>query len=115
MRLEIGPNDLAKNQVTAVRRDTGAKSAVELSDLAVISASLLDTIQSDMFTTAKKNYDDRIARVSEWKDFVPQLNASKCCLIPWCEVEACEDDIKKASAEESAICNFVRFITFPDL
>ena len=71
-----------------------------LADIVKNASSLLNEIQAEMFEIAKKNYVDRIARVSEWKDFVPQLNAGKCCLIPWCEVEACEDDIKKTSAEE---------------
>lgn len=100
IRLEVGPNDIAKDQVTSVRRDNGKKEPLALKDLAKSAAALLETMQADLFNTAREAYDGRIARVSEWKQFVPELNAGKCCLIPWCEVEACEDDIKKTSAEE---------------
>ena len=98
--MELGPNDLAKDQVTAVRRDTGAKAPLPLSDLAKSASELLDTIQSDLLERATEEYNSRIAKVLEWKDFVPRLNEQKVCLIAWCDVEACEDDIKKQSAAE---------------
>lgn len=91
---------MAKDQVTSVRRDTGVKAPLPLSDVAKSASSLLETVQAELFSKARAEYDSLIARVSEWKNFVPELNAGKCCLIPWCEVEACEDDIKKTSAEE---------------
>jgi len=65
-------------------------------------SKLLETIQSDMFSRAKKEYDERVVEVTDWKDFVPTLNAKKVCAVPWCQVEECEDEIKNRSAKESA-------------
>ena len=100
LRLEIGPQDLAKKQTLAVRRDTNEKAPLSLDDLESAVPKLLDQIQADMFTKAKAGFEERLRVIREWKDFVPTLNSNCICVIPWCEVEKCEDDIKDRSAEE---------------
>lgn len=59
-------------------------------------------MQADMFQKAKAEYESRLKVIREWKDFVPALNNNCICVIPWCEREKCEDDIKDRSAEEYA-------------
>ncbi|KAH7904385.1 hypothetical protein BJ138DRAFT_1166571, partial [Hygrophoropsis aurantiaca] len=97
LRLEIGPLDLAKQQTLSVRRDTGAKAPLPLADIAAVIPQLLETIQGDMFARAKKEYDSRVIEVTSWDAFVPTLDNKCISVIPWCEVEACEDDIKERS------------------
>ncbi len=41
LRLEVGPRDLAKDQVVAARRDTGAKETLAQADLAATVPALL--------------------------------------------------------------------------
>ncbi|EIW77214.1 prolyl-tRNA synthetase [Coniophora puteana RWD-64-598 SS2] len=101
LRLEIGPNDLAKQQTVAVRRHSGAKTPVPLADIGSTVSGLLETVQKDMYTKAKKEYDSRLIEVTRWEDVVPTLNNKCVAVIPWCEVEACEDDIKERSAQVS--------------
>lgn len=98
LRVEIGPNDLKKEQVTAVRRDTGAKSAIPLSNIENGVKETLDTIQHDMFVRAKAERDASIVRIDNWDDFVPNLNDKKLILMPWCDRTECEDDIKDRSS-----------------
>jgi prolyl-tRNA synthetase len=98
LRLEIGPNDLAKKQVLSVRRDTGVKAPMSLENIGKNVNTLLDAIQVDMFVKAKANYDERLKIVNKWDDLVPTLDAKCIAVIPWCEREACEDDIKGRSA-----------------
>jgi prolyl-tRNA synthetase len=98
LRLEIGPMDLKKQQVTAVRRDTGAKFAIPLDNIEAGVNEALETIQRDMYTRAKTERDASIVRVDKWEDFVPTLNDKKLILIPWCDRMECEDDIKDRSA-----------------
>ncbi|EGO29439.1 hypothetical protein SERLADRAFT_345428 [Serpula lacrymans var. lacrymans S7.9] len=97
LRLEIGPNDIAKQQTLAVRRDNGEKSPVPLADIGVTVSSLLETIQSDMFSRAQKEYFSRLKEITRWEDVVPTLDDKCIAVLPWCEVEACEDDIKERS------------------
>ncbi|KAF7356787.1 putative prolyl-tRNA synthetase C19C7.06 [Mycena venus] len=101
LRLEIGPNDLAKQQTLTVRRDTGAKNPVGLADIGATVKALLDTIQSEMFSKAKATYDSCIKEVTQWDDIVPALDNKNVVVIPWCEVEECEDDIKERSGRAS--------------
>jgi prolyl-tRNA synthetase len=101
LRLEIGPNDLAKQQTLTVRRDTGAKAPVALADLAAMIPKMLETIQNDMFQRALAEYNSHVKEVTEWKDFVSTLDKKCVAVIPWCEREACEDDIKERSGRAS--------------
>lgn len=59
--------------------------------------TLLKTIQSEMFTRARDTYYSRLKEIKEWGDFTPTLDNKGIAVIPWCEVEACEDDIKERS------------------
>ncbi|TFK95755.1 prolyl-tRNA synthetase [Pterulicium gracile] len=101
LRLEIGPNDLTKQQTLGVRRDTGVKNPIPLAELESAIPTLLEQIQSDMFAKAKAEYDSHIKEVTKWEDIVPTLDAKNVVAIPWCEVEACEDDIKERSGRAS--------------
>lgn len=98
LRLEVGPKDLQKNQVTCVRRDTGERFTCALDNLEAGIQEALDTIQKDMYTKACKKMEESIVRVSKWEDFVPTLNQKKLLLVPWCDRTVCEDDIKERSA-----------------
>jgi prolyl-tRNA synthetase len=53
LRVEVGPRDLAQGLVTVVRRDTGAKSTHDLSELAGAVPTLLETVQHDLFASAQ--------------------------------------------------------------
>ncbi|KAI0037151.1 prolyl-tRNA synthetase [Vararia minispora EC-137] len=97
LRLEIGPQDLAKQQTLSVRRDTGVKAPISLSDILTAVPKLLETIQTDMFTRAHKTYHEHIKTVGDWDGVVPALDSKNVVVIPWCEVEECEDDIKERS------------------
>ncbi|KAK4046086.1 hypothetical protein OIV83_006366 [Microbotryomycetes sp. JL201] len=103
IRLELGPKDLEKGTTVAVRRDNGAKSDLSLANLTTEIPALLNQIHDDMYSRARKTYDESIIKIEQWKDVVPGLNKNHVLVLPWCEVEQCEDDIKKRSAEESAV------------
>jgi prolyl-tRNA synthetase len=98
LRLEIGPNDIAKQQTLTVRRDTGVKNAMSINDIGSTISTLLQEIQKDMFIRARDVFDSRLKEITNWPDLVPHLDNKGIAVIPWCEVEACEDDIKERSA-----------------
>ncbi|KAJ3119229.1 hypothetical protein HK098_005674 [Nowakowskiella sp. JEL0407] len=102
LRLEVGPADIAKNQVRAVRRDNGEKQQLSVTDLGSITEKLLQTIQSDMLVKAKKERDDHVIRLEKWDNFVSVLDKKNLCLVPWCEREKCEDEVKERSAKSAA-------------
>ncbi|GAA6027257.1 hypothetical protein JCM8097_002532 [Rhodosporidiobolus ruineniae] len=101
IRLELGPKDLEKQAAMSVRRDTGAKESLPLAELTTSIPKLLDTIHHDMLNRARQTFDLSIVKVEQWEKLVPALNGNNVVIIPWCEVEKCEDEIKDRSAKES--------------
>ena len=97
LRLEIGPLDLKKNQALSVRRDNGVKSPLSQDNIGDSVSQLLERIQNEMFTRARDAYYSRVKEVTKWEDVVPTLDDKCVVVLPWCEVEACEDDIKERS------------------
>ncbi|KAH6909677.1 hypothetical protein BKA70DRAFT_1426095 [Coprinopsis sp. MPI-PUGE-AT-0042] len=67
-RLEIGPDDLAKKQTLTVRRNTSAKNLVPLGNIGFSISSILETIQADMFATAKKTYWEHVETDEAYED-----------------------------------------------
>ncbi|CCA67343.1 probable proline-tRNA ligase [Serendipita indica DSM 11827] len=101
VRLEIGPKDIEKKQAIVARRDNSEKSTISVENLKSDIPSLLERIQADMFTRAKEVFDQRLIEVTKWEDVVPTLDNKCVAVIPWCEVEACEDDIKERSGRSA--------------
>jgi prolyl-tRNA synthetase len=52
VRLEVGPRDLAEGHVTAVRRDTGEKLTLQVSEAASKIATVLSDMHDEMFAGA---------------------------------------------------------------
>jgi prolyl-tRNA synthetase len=95
LRLEIGPRDVASNQVMVVRRDTHEKQAVPVSDLATRIPELLKEIQDNMFETAKRMLEENTERVSTYERLQERAaeNAG-FSRVWWCGDQSCEDKVK---------------------
>ena len=98
LRLEVGPKDLSNQSLIAVRRDTGAKESLALNSLDQSVPMLLEQIHNDMFRKADAEFRDHRKVVLTWDEFTPTLNEKNHVIIPWCQVEECEDQIKDRSA-----------------
>jgi prolyl-tRNA synthetase len=98
LRIEVGPKDLAKESVLAVRRDTGEKLSIAIAELTTEVPKLLERIQKEMLQRASDEFASHRVIVREWKDFVPTLNEKNVLLVQHCAGGECEDEIKKDSA-----------------
>ncbi|KNC85179.1 prolyl-tRNA synthetase [Sphaeroforma arctica JP610] len=103
VRIEVGPKDLEKKSVMAVRRDTGEKISLEIDTLAESLHKLMDTIHDDLFAKAKKETLAHKPIVESWEEFLTTLDAGNLCQMPWCEEVACEESIKKDSTRSMDI------------
>ena len=95
LRIEVGPRDLEKHQVTLVRRDTGAKEAV--SDEAVVPevGRVLDDIQRNLFARAKSALDASISESKEYDQFKKAIDGvGGFVRASWCGETDCEQAIK---------------------
>jgi prolyl-tRNA synthetase len=105
LRIEFGPKDAEKGVVTTSRRDIEnkdeARSEIKIDDLKAEIPKLLDTIQKDMFDRADKKYREHRVQLTNWDDFVPTLNGKNVVVVPHCEGEKCEDEVKEKSAKKA--------------
>jgi len=90
IRLEVGPEDIEKNQVTAVRRDTGEKQAIARQALRTNVKQLLDEISGDLRERAWKSFKELIHEADDVKS-VKQVIEERGGIVrvPWCGKEAC--------------------------
>jgi prolyl-tRNA synthetase len=101
LRFEIGPKDLAKNQVRVVRRDNGLKMDIPMNELVIKIPLLLDQIHIEMLEKARQKRNERIKRVTKWEDFVPALQEGCMVLTPFCNEIEWEEIVKTKSRQES--------------
>ncbi|PWT80646.1 MAG: proline--tRNA ligase [Blastocatellia bacterium] len=97
LRIEIGPKDIEKSQVLAVRRDTREKLGVPMEGLEAKVRHLLEDIQHNLFDRAVKFRDEHTARVGSYEDFKNAFAAEKrpgFVIAPWCGSAECEAQIK---------------------
>jgi len=100
IRIEIGPKDIAKEQVVLVRRHNRTKTSLNMDSLTEEISSELKNIQKEMFDAAKKILDDRVVRVSEYQQFKEQLDNGKMIDCSWCGNQTCEDKIKEETGAD---------------
>jgi prolyl-tRNA synthetase len=104
IRIEIGPKDVAKNQVVLARRYNQTKTNIasddKMSNIAPTVQKELDDIQKQMFVAAEKILDDRIVKVSQFDQFKEELDNGKMLDCSWCGKQECEDKIKEETGAD---------------
>ena len=100
IRIEIGPKDVAKNQVVMARRYNQTKDSVNIDKLSGTVVAELENIQHQMFDAAKKILVERVVKVSEYKQFKEELNNGKMIDCSWCGNQTCEDKIKEETGAD---------------
>jgi prolyl-tRNA synthetase len=69
LRLELGPRDLAANQVIATLRHNREKITLSLPQAAAEVPRLLERMQADLFARAKKNMDEHTRQINSYDEF----------------------------------------------
>jgi prolyl-tRNA synthetase len=96
IRIEIGPRDVKQEQVTLVRRDTFEKIVIKEEKTVNAVAELLEKIQKNLFTRAKKLLKENITSVKTYDEFQKTLKTKggfiRAC---WCSSPTCEEKIKE--------------------
>jgi len=100
IRIEIGPKDIAKNQIVLARRLNQTKISLDIDGLTEKTLSELKNIQKEMFDAAKKILDERVVRVSEYQQFKEELDNGKMFDCSWCGNQTCEDKIKEETGAD---------------
>ena len=95
LRIEIGPKDIEKKQVVAVRRDTGKKEALTQASLGKTVTEILSHIQKNMFDMALKFQEENTREVKDYEEFKSVMESKRGFIKSgWCGDSACEEKIK---------------------
>jgi prolyl-tRNA synthetase len=109
IRIEIGPRDVKKKQITLARRDASQKLAIEEDRTLDVVNELLDEIQSSMFNKAKKSLEDNITTVKTYDEFKETVRRKggfiRAC---WCSSPTCEEKIKEQTGATIRLIPFKR-------
>lgn len=103
IRIEIGPRDFNEGKITFARRDTSEKITTELNqDLIEFTKNLLETIQNNMYETAKKRVDALTFTATTYEEMKNILNTQPGFIhADWCGDQNCELKIKELNGCKS--------------
>lgn len=94
LRLEIGPKDLTKNQVIAVRRDNGKKESIKISKLVKKLPSILEDIQKSLYKRSEQLFKSKVKKAETLNALKEAIDSKKVGITPLCNKIACEDMMK---------------------
>ena len=98
LRIEIGPRDLQKNQVTLVTRHDRFKEAVPLEGVVEAAQGQLGRIQQDLYAAACQRRDQATHTIDTWDDFTQLYGDSGeggFSYCHWCGQDSCEEAIQQ--------------------
>ncbi len=99
IRLEIGPRDIEKGNVTLVKRNDGVKATASRDGLVDTINATLKQIHEEMYNKALKYVDSHTTTVHTYDELKEAINSNsgyvKCM---WCGDQACEDKIKEETS-----------------
>ncbi|WP_205855915.1 proline--tRNA ligase [Phytoactinopolyspora endophytica] len=82
LRIEVGPRDVSRDEVTIARRDTGQKQTVGMEQLPTVVPALLTDIQTELCSQALQRRDDRTMAV-ECIDDAAEAARTGFATAPW--------------------------------
>ena len=96
LRIEMGPRDIEKGQVVAVRRDTGEKAFLPVAEAPLKLRALLEDIQKSLFQKALKFRQDHTFRAATYAEFSKLLDEPGGFIeAGWCGDAVCEAKVKE--------------------
>ncbi|MEM3420832.1 MAG: proline--tRNA ligase [Candidatus Hadarchaeum sp.] len=101
LRIEIGPKDVEREQITAVRRDTGEKLTIARKSLKTQLVQVLEQITNHLRERAKKSFQGFVNSTTDLKSAKELLKKRGGIVrIPWCGQESCGKQIAEKTEGE---------------
>lgn len=106
VRIEVGPRDLEKGEITVFRRDTLEKRNIKLEEVDMIM-ELLEEIQNNMFDICKNRNEEKTSIVDNMDDFKKIMDTKQGFVkAMWCGDNECEKMIKEITGAKSRCIPF---------
>jgi prolyl-tRNA synthetase len=103
IRIEIGPKDIANDNVIVARRDNGKKETVFCNELTKKIPLILDDIQKNLFEKSKKLFNEKIVRARSLDELKKIIDEKKVGIVPLCKNPECEDMMKAETKGAKAL------------
>ncbi len=101
LRVEVGPNEVADGEVTAVHRPDGETATVDRDGVGEAVQDHLDEVFAKLYASAEETLDGEIREASSREEILGTIGKHggyvKC---GWCGDEGCEEPIKGTIAAE---------------
>ena len=103
LRIEIGPKDLEKNSATIVKRNTGERISIKLTDLKKEIPKILDKIQEELFKNAEKILNSSIEKTEDKKELIKLIKNKKMTIVPLKNSPEVEEKLKEETGGAKAV------------
>jgi prolyl-tRNA synthetase len=94
LRVEIGPKDVEKSQVTLSRRDEKGRSSAPVDGVAEVVQATLDDIQANMLAKARAFMQGNTHEPADYAEF-QEVVKTGWADVWWCGKASCEAEIKQ--------------------
>ena len=95
LRVEIGPRDVARNEVVLVRRTGLAKEAVSLDGLPATVERILREVQDELMARGRRFLEEHITEARTVDEVAALIEARRGFVrVGWCGRQACEETIR---------------------
>ncbi len=104
LRVEIGPRDLKNKSVVFVRRDTGNKENIKISEIEKKACQVLEDIHNSLYKKAENYLKENTVFINNMPELLEAVKNKKLVKAEWCNSEKCEDGIKDKTQGAKVIC-----------
>jgi prolyl-tRNA synthetase len=96
LRIEVGARDIESDSYVVARRDTSEKLKYAQKELSSFCKKLLEEIQENLFTEAKRKQSELMTEVHSFEEFKKIMETKRGFIKAfWCEDAECEAEIKE--------------------
>ncbi len=107
LRIEIGPNEVADDELTLVHRPDGDSTVADRKGLAGTVHDHLDTVYAKLYAAAEENLEGEVREADSRAEILGTLGQHGGYVkAPWCGEEAAEAEIKDEIAAEIVMVPF---------
>jgi len=107
LRLEIGPNEVEEESLTAVHRPDGESTEIDREGVAESVQDHLDEVYAKLYAAAEENLAENVREADSRNEILGTIGQHGGYVkAPWCGDEACETEIKDQIAAEIVLVPF---------
>ncbi|PSH02420.1 MAG: proline--tRNA ligase, partial [Nanohaloarchaea archaeon QH_8_44_6] len=107
LRLEIGPDEMEDEEVTAVRRDNGEQETIGVEKAEEEVGELLNDVQESMYGELDEYLHENIREAESKNEILGTIGKNRGYIkTRWCGKEECEEQVKNEVSAEIVVLPF---------